>query len=134
MLGPAARPRAGDAAPRSRAQPPPEYVATIDGVSIGDSAGSCGAAAALNKTVIAQDVQVDPRWVDFRAAAAEAGLRSCWSTPIEGRDGDPVGTFAVYRAGPHSPSPRDLLLVESFTHLAAVAIDHARLLSEARRG
>ncbi len=109
---------------------PHDYVAAIDGLSIGDGAGSCGSAAALNAPVIATDVRTDPRWVDYRQLAEAAGLRSCWSTPIEGRDGLPVGTFAVYHPHPHHPGRRERLLVERFTHLASVAIDHAGLVGE----
>lgn len=109
---------------------PGAYVAAIDGMSIGDGAGSCGTAAALNVPVVVTDVRTDPRWADFRDAAVAAGLVSCWSTPIEGRDGLPVGTFAVYHAALHRPTWREQLLVDRFTHLAAVAIDHATLLED----
>jgi PAS domain S-box-containing protein len=109
---------------------PPAYVTQIDGLSIGEAAGSCGAAAALDLPVVAVDVRTDARWVDFRGAAEMAGLRSCWSTPIEGRDGMPVGTFAVYHPQPHRPSGGEQLLVDRFTHLASVAIDHAGLLGD----
>ena len=109
---------------------PARYVAAIDGLAIGDSAGSCGTAAALNTAVVATDVRTDPRWVHFRGAADSAGLRSCWSTPIEGRDGMPVGTFAVYHDEPHRPSRREQLLVDRFTHLASVAIEHAGLVGD----
>lgn len=111
---------------------PRTYVGAIDGMAIGPAAGSCGTAASLNVAVVATDVRSDPRWVDYREVAAVAGLRSCWSTPIEGRDGRPVGTFAVYHARPHRPNPREQLLVDRFTHLAAVAIDHDRLVEERR--
>lgn len=109
---------------------PAAYVASIDGMSIGPAAGSCGTAAALNVPVIAVDVRIDPRWIDFRDLAVTAGLRSCWSTPIDGRDGRPVGTFAVYYPQPHRPTRREQLLVDRFTHLASVAIDHAGLLGD----
>lgn len=109
-----------------------DYVAAIDGLAIGDGAGSCGTAAALNVPVVATDVLTDPRWADYRTAAVGAGLRSCWSTPIDGRDGLPVGTFAVYHPRPHAPTSREQLLVDRFTHLASVAIAHARLLEERR--
>ena len=109
---------------------PGSYVAAIDGMEIGDGAGSCGTAAALNAPVVASDVRSDPRWVDFREVADRAGLRSCWSTPIEGRDGLPVGTFAVYHSFPHRPDPREQLLVDRFTHLASVAIDRAGLIGD----
>jgi len=38
-----------------------------------------------------------------------------------------LGTFAVYHGEPHTPSEREQRLVERFTHLASVAIEHARL-------
>lgn len=109
---------------------PEEYVASIEGMSIGEHAGSCGTAASLNAPVVAIDVRTDDRWVDFRDAAVAAGLRSCWSTPIEGRDGRPVGTFAVYHLQPHRPTRREQLLVDRFTHLTSVAIEHATLLGD----
>jgi PAS domain S-box-containing protein len=109
---------------------PAEYVAAIDGLPIGERAGSCGTAAALNAAVVAADVRTDPRWVDFRDAATAAGLLSCWSTPIEGRDGMPVGTFAVYHGRAHRPSRREQLLVDRFTHLTSVAIEHAALVGD----
>ena len=107
---------------------PATYIAAIDGMRIGDGAGSCGTAAARNTPVVAVDVRTDPRWVDFRHHAAAAGLRSCWSSPIHGRDGMPVGTFAVYHPTPHHPTAREEFLVGRFTHLTAVAIDHAGLV------
>ncbi|WP_459975715.1 GAF domain-containing sensor histidine kinase [Nocardioides pyridinolyticus] len=107
-----------------------EYVCAIDGMAIGDGAGSCGTAAALNVPVVVTDVRTDPRWADFRDAAVAAGLVSCWSTPIVGRDGLPVGTFAVYHSEPHHPVGREELLVDRFTHLASVAIEHAALLKD----
>lgn len=111
---------------------PMPYVAAIDGIRIGASAGSCGTAAALNAAVVATDVLTDARWSDYREHATAAGLRSCWSTPIEGGDGEPVGTFAVYHAAPHHPNDREQLLVDRSTHLAAVAIASARMLQERR--
>ncbi len=113
---------------------PEAYVAAIDGLAVGDGEGSCGTAAATNAPVVAVDVLTDARWPRYRALATDAGLRSCWSTPIDGRDGLPVGTFAVYHPLPHAPSERDQALVDRFTHLASVAIDHARLIEERRPG
>lgn len=109
---------------------PESYVSAIDGMSIGPSAGSCGTAAHGNEQVVAVDIRTDERWRDFRGLAERAGLRSCWSTPIVGRSGRPIGTFAVYHDRPHEPTRRQQLLVARFTHLAAVAIEHARLVGD----
>jgi PAS domain S-box-containing protein len=105
---------------------PAAYSARIDGLPVGPQAGSCGAAAYLGWPVIAADIRVDVRWRQFRAVAAPHGMRSCWSSPIQGRTGI-VGTFAVYHDRPHRPPLRERRLVDRFTHLASVAIDHAGL-------
>lgn len=105
---------------------PPAYLAAIDGMAIGPTAGSCGSAAFLDRPVVVDDIATDPRWTVFRALAAPHGLRACWSSPIRGRTGV-LGTFAVYHARPHRPDPREQRLVERFTHLSSVAIDHAGL-------
>jgi len=105
---------------------PPAYSARIDGLPVGPQAGSCGAAAYLGRPVIAADIRIDVRWRQFRDIATPHGMRSCWSSPIQGRTGI-VGTFAVYHDHPHRPPLRERRLVERFTHLASVAIDHAEL-------
>jgi PAS domain S-box-containing protein len=105
---------------------PADYSALIDGLLVGPQAGSCGAAAYLGRPVVAADIRVDPRWRRFRDVATPHGMRSCWSSPIQGRTGI-VGTFAVYHDHPHRPPLRERRLVERFTHLASVAIDHAGL-------
>lgn len=106
---------------------PEAYTHAIDGMSIGPSAGSCGTAAYLGSGVIAEDIENDERWDDFRAFALPHQLRSCWSTPIRGRSGI-TGTFAVYHDAPHRPTDRENLLVDRFTHLASVVIDQSRLI------
>ncbi len=105
---------------------PAAYSAAIDGLPIGQDAGSCGAAAYLDRAVVAEDIAQDARWDRFRALALPHGLGSCWSSPIHGHDGV-LGTFAVYHACPHRPDDRERRLVARFTDLAAVALEHDRL-------
>lgn len=117
---------------------PLAYRDAIDGVAIGVGQGSCGTAAYTGQPVIATDVTMDTNWVAFRALATEHGLRSCWSTPIvAAADGETLGTFAVYTSTVWAPDEQAIRLVNRFTYLAAVAIEHHRLFgalaeSEAR--
>ena len=104
---------------------PAAYLAAIDGLVPGPRQGSCGTAAHTGRPVVAEDITVDPRWEAFRAVAVASGLRACWSVPILGRTGAPVGTFAVYHAEPHRPTAREQQVVDRLCHLASVAIDHA---------
>src|SRR5947209_3729949 len=61
---------------------PTDYCDAIDGLVIGPTVGSCGTAAACNRTVVVEDIATDPLWDDFRELALGHGLRACWSTPI----------------------------------------------------
>ena len=109
---------------------PAAYSAAVDGMRVGPLAGSCGTCAHLDIEVVAADIAVDHRWAGYRELALPHGLRSCWSSPIRGPRGarDAVlGTFAVYHDHPHEPTSRERRLVERFTHLSSVAIEHGRL-------
>jgi PAS domain S-box-containing protein len=112
---------------------PDDYNAAIEGVAIGPNVGSCGAAAFLSQRVIVEDIQTDPRWVDFRAAAAAAGLRACWSQPIRGAGGGVLGTFAIYRRQVRAPSAEDIAFIESAAEVAAIAIVRQRENEELAR-
>ena len=120
---------------------PPDYSAAIDGLRIGPTVGSCGTAAFLSQTVIVSEIATNPLWDDFRELALSHGLRSCWSVPvIAGRtDGLPhqggqvLGTFAVYRREPSTPTSRDLEVVNAAAHLVRIAMERVRAESERRR-
>lgn len=76
----------------------PNYLALIEGESIGPNAGSCGTAAFTRQPVFVADVQNDPRWADYKALGETYGFRACWSYPVVGDWHEVLGTFALYRA------------------------------------
>jgi len=61
---------------------PVEYNRALDGAKIGPNAGSCGAAASRGETVIVEDVETHPYWVDYKHLVLPHGLRACWSSPV----------------------------------------------------
>ncbi len=105
---------------------PDFYNAAIDGVEIGPYVGSCGTAAYTNCSTIVSDIQTDPLWRDFKDLAREAGLASCWSEPIRGRDGRVLGTFAMYHREICVPGEDDFRSIEAAAHLAAIAIERKK--------
>jgi two-component system cell cycle sensor histidine kinase/response regulator CckA len=105
---------------------PPELVSHLDGLAIGPTAGSCGAAAFLGKRVIVEDIATHPNWDDYKQLALPWGLRGCWSSPILSPSGDVLGTFAMYYREPRGPSDREVAWVERATDLASIAIMRAR--------
>jgi PAS domain S-box-containing protein len=108
---------------------PAEYNAAVDGVPIGPRIGSCGTAAFRREPVFVADIATDPLWADFPdlvALAAAHDMRSCWSTPILTAAGRLLGTFALYHGERRLPHAFELEVIESATHLAALAIEHRR--------
>src|SRR5262249_35622125 len=101
---------------------PEGFVRAIDGSSIGERAGSCGTAVFRREPVVVEDIASDPLWADYRALAAEPGLRACWSTRVFEGQRRVLGTFALYFRAPGRPAENHLRLIETATHTAAVAI------------
>lgn len=105
---------------------PKYYCDALDGVPIGSSVGSCGTAAYTGKRVIVDDINTHPYWAQYKDLALGAGLQSCWSEPIVGKDGGVFGTFAMYYNKPNSPSKEDLQFIEVSANLAAVVFENVQ--------
>jgi len=103
---------------------PEAYVRAIDDSPIGPRAGSCGTSAFRKEPVFVSDISMDPLWADYRALAAQHGLRACWSIPIISHEQKVLGTFAIYYREPRSPGPTELHLIEVAVQLAKIALEH----------
>ncbi len=104
---------------------PEFYSAAVDGILIGPSIGSCGAAAHSGQRVIASDLRIHPNWSNFQPVVEQAKLGACWSEPIVSFRGSVLGTFAMYYAEPTEPAAVELRAIEIASHLAALAIEHS---------
>jgi PAS domain S-box-containing protein len=105
---------------------PEIYVQAVDGVAIGPSVGSCGTAAFRGEPVEVADIETSPLWADHRHLALPHGLRACWSTPIKSPQGKVLGTFAMYYGQRRLPRASERRLLETATHLAAIALERHR--------
>lgn len=101
---------------------PSEYSAALDDIEIGPAVGPCGAAAYFARRVVVEDIATDPLWKAPRELPLSQGLRSCWSSPILTPTKEVLGTFAVYTKTIGPPNPMAIVLVDSATALAAIAI------------
>lgn len=101
---------------------PDEYNAAVNQVMIGDGVGSCGTAAWRGEAVIVSDIDHHPYWQPFLELTRKANLHACWSIPFKDEAGSVLGTFAIYHRTPREPSPADLLLINEFASIAAVAV------------
>ncbi|MEA2167413.1 MAG: hypothetical protein QOF76_713 [Solirubrobacteraceae bacterium] len=114
---------------------PAEYLELIDGLPIGPTVGSCGTAMYLDQRVVVSDIEHDPLWEQYRAAALPFGLRACWSTPLHSSSGRVLGSFAMYYEQTREPTEADLGVADVASHLAGLAIERAWAFEQlARRG
>jgi signal transduction histidine kinase len=101
---------------------PKNYIEATRKVYIGENQGSCGTAAYLKKTIIAEDISKDPRWAQYKDVPLAHELQACWSTPIMDVSGTVLGTFALYYHEPRKPIKAELELIKSSANIAALAI------------
>jgi signal transduction histidine kinase/ABC-type amino acid transport substrate-binding protein len=117
---------AGPSLPRS-------FVREMDPQPVGEKAGCCGTAVYRREAVIVEDIATDPLWSERRDVALKHGFRACWSTPIFDDQKRVLGTFALFYRAPHRPGRADLRLIETATHVAAIAISRKRTEEQLRR-
>ncbi|HYZ87234.1 MAG TPA: PAS domain S-box protein, partial [Bryobacteraceae bacterium] len=124
------RPETGRLHPVTGPHMPDSFWAGLSrGMEIGPVAGSCGTAAYRREPVIVCDVATDPLWAELKDVPLRAGFRAAWSRPILSDTGEVLGTFATYNTESRGPDPDEAEAINSWLHLASIAI--ARLRDEA---
>jgi PAS domain S-box-containing protein len=88
---------------------------------------ACGAPVNGRKQVIVPDVAASPLFTAWRHEARASGIASAWSTPFFSKDGDVLGTFAVFHYEPCRPGDAQLRLVDRATHLASIAVERQQM-------
>jgi PAS domain S-box-containing protein len=100
-----------------------------------DSKCTCGVAISTRQRVIAADIEN----AAFMAGTADqeqllkAGIRAAQTTPLLSRHGELVGMITTHWKQPHSPTERDLRLLDILARLAADLIERKLHDEEARR-
>ena len=79
------------------------------------------------RRVVIEDLETPGTYFPFIEAAAQVGFRAMFSTPIINSRGEAFGVVATFFRSPHSPSDRQLRLVELYVRQAANALDNARV-------
>jgi formate hydrogenlyase transcriptional activator len=106
---------------------PRDWLPAISPVLISPHGACCGAAAFLKKRVIVADVATHINWPDeFKDLAIKNGIRAAWSEPILTKDGEVLGTFALYSSEPRIPTDAEIRLIEAAGHIALIAIERQR--------
>jgi len=104
----------------------PDILSAISPMRAGPRCGACGTEVYRRERVIVADVASDPLFEGFRELPLRLGLRACWSTPILSSDGLPLGIIGVAYTQPHTPTKREIDVVERASFLAKIAIERRR--------
>jgi PAS domain S-box-containing protein len=106
---------------------PATFKAAITPWRIGPDRASCGAAAFTKQRVIVPNISNDPRWPDdARDLTLGHGFSAAWSEPLISKDGEVLGTFAMYYPEPRTPGNSDFELIDAAGHIALIAIEIER--------
>ncbi|HTC13980.1 MAG TPA: sigma 54-interacting transcriptional regulator, partial [Chthoniobacterales bacterium] len=106
---------------------PGDWLPVVTPLRIAPHAGCCGAAAFLKERVIVADVATDINWLDeYRDLAIKNGIRAGWSEPILTKDGEVLGTFALYSSESRTPTDAEIELIKGARHIALIAIERQR--------
>ncbi|HXP45233.1 MAG TPA: sigma 54-interacting transcriptional regulator [Candidatus Acidoferrales bacterium] len=106
---------------------PREWLPVVSPLRIFPHAGCCGAAAFMKERVIVADIATDINWLDeYRDLAIKNGIRAAWSEPILTKDGEVLGTFALYSSESRIPTDAEIELIEGARHIALIAIERQR--------
>jgi PAS domain S-box-containing protein len=111
----------------------PEFVEGMDEIVVGPNSASCGAAVYRREQIVTADIATDRLWNEYRALALEQGYRACWSTPIRSPQGRVLGALAMYVKDSRQPTPAELRVTATATHLAGIAVDRAHAAESLRQ-
>ena len=100
-----------------------EFKEGVDGLQIGPTEGSCGAAMFLKKTVIVANIETDPLWKKYKNFAAKFGLKAAWSLPVIDSAGAIIGSLAIYHKIIKEPTEIELNTVERFRNLLRILME-----------
>jgi len=113
---------------------PETFLETIVGVMIGPDVGSCGTAAYLRTPVTVTNIERDPKWSKYKDQALALGLKACWSSPVTGEDGAPIGVVALYYRQQRGPRKREQQTIAACVELCELALRrHERVVDRERR-
>lgn len=95
-------------------------------IPIREGSGTCGTAAYRKEVVITENIAGDPFWEGIHEVAEQAGLQSCWSSPVLDGAGEILATFALYHRVPHRPDDFEQDLCRRLAYLLHLTLERDR--------
>lgn len=108
------------------------FVSEVDDIQYTLGQGPCISAAAEAQTVMSGSLGGDTRWPQFGSKVARLGVHSVVSLPLVAAGGV-IGAMNVYAHDKHVFNDRAAAIGEHFALPAAVAVQNAQVLAQAKR-
>ena len=105
---------------------PVDYLAAVDGVSVGARVGSCGTAVYRREPVYVVDIATDPLWAGFAELALGHGCAPAGRLPCSRRTAPFRPRSPSTSASRGAPFDADLRVVELAVSIARLAIERER--------
>lgn len=100
-----------------------------DAISVG-APGPCSKSIEIRQTTVVDDIATSPLFAGAAQSFIDAGYLAGWSHPIIATESaDVFGTIAVYYGTARRPTDREIAVVSTAAHLAAIAIERHRVHS-----
>jgi PAS domain S-box-containing protein len=104
-----------------------ELMCALEGMSIDPPLEPCGTAVYTRGVVVVPHIDSDHRWSpQFRDLAQRHSLQYCLCMPMLGRQGQVLGSIAMYRRLPGDATPSDHAIAQAASHLVSIAIERQR--------
>jgi GAF domain-containing protein len=108
------------------------FVTEVDAIQYGIGEGPCITAAAESRTMRSGSLGTDPLWPQFGPRVGHLGVHSALSLPLLTTDGV-LGAMNVYAHARDAFDDRAALVGELFAVPAAIAVQNAQVLAQAKR-
>lgn len=105
---------------------PESYVQAVNGLRLGPSVGSCGAAVFRKERVVVEDMETHPLWQEYAHLVLPLGLKACWSQPCLDSTGAVIGVLAFYCKHARAPFPHEVLLMDQLAALVSLVLEYER--------
>lgn len=107
------------------------FVSDVDAIQFGLDEGPCVTCATQARTVRTGELASDPQWPRLGSQIGDFGVHSALSIPLRSPDGV-FGAMTVYARARDAFDDRSVRIGELFAVPAAIAVENARVLSQAR--
>ena len=94
----------------------------------GLNGGSCGNAVFKNEPQFVQNTFTDERWKDLKEVAIDFNICSCWSIPIQDKEKNAIGSFALSSFEHRFPSPFHIKLLKMAASIVSIVLINERTI------